>query len=105
MKKKRKFYGRGNLRAKLIFDDGFAEKPIYSIKAMMNEKRKGFNMIDLIRHNFNLSPEEEKYYEEMIKDEVRECFNAYNDKDKTLKLNRDDQGNLISPFASKIKLR
>lgn len=43
------------MTAKLIFEEGFAENPLYVIKGSINEKEKGLDMINLIKMNFDIS--------------------------------------------------
>ncbi len=102
-----KFYGRSKLRAKLTFDDGYAERPIYSIKAMTSEIQKGFDMIELIKNNFNI---DNKNIEEATlknKDEILADIEDMKDmKDQMMNdpFTRDEKGNIVSPFRSKRKL-
>ena len=103
--KQRKEYRGNKLKAKLSFNDGFAETPIYSIKASTNEKEKGLFMINLICQNFNLSIRNYIEYIERDTKAMVEEINGLNNTDSTNKpLHRDEWGNLASPFTSKRKL-
>ena len=88
--KKDKFQRINLLRAKLSFDDGFAEHPIYVIKATTNEKKKGLYMLELIENNFNIT----------IEDKRNEFIKKVREQDK-IKWTRDEKGNIISPFNIK----
>ncbi len=106
MGKKIQIIGRSRLRAKLSLDDGFAERPIYSIKAFTNEKDKGINMINLIEDNFGITLEDKleagrKEFQEMNK-EMDEMEKKVDNIDKS-KFSKDEKGNFISPFSSKAK--
>lgn len=100
-----KSYRSSKLKASLNFNDGYAERPIYSIKAITSEKPKGLDMIDLIMDNFNIVSGEVEEHRKAVKAEILKEMNGLR---KTIvppitKLNRDEKGNLISPFASKVK--
>ncbi len=101
-----KSYRSSRLRAHLSFNDGYAERPIYSIKAITSEKNKGFDMIDLIMDNFNIVSREIEEHREVVKAQILEEMNhlSKNVISPPIKLNRDERGNLISPFANKKKL-
>ena len=106
MVKKIQVRGRSRLRAKLSLDDGFAERPIYSIKAFTNEKDKGINMINLIEDNFGITLEDKleagrKEFEEMNRD-MDEMEKKVEDIDKS-RFSKDEKGNFISPFSKKAK--
>ncbi len=92
------------MRAKLTFDDGYAERPIYSIKAMTTERQKGFDMIELIKNNFNIDNKNIEQAtlknEDEIMSEVEDMKKQMNDTIFT----RDEKGNIVSPFRSKKKL-
>lgn len=104
--KLKKLYRSNNLHARLSFNDGYAETPIYSIKAVTSEKNKGFDMIDLIMDNFNIICKEIKLHREAVKSQLLEELNHLDKKiiSPPIILNRDEKGNLVSPFASKKKL-
>lgn len=92
------------LRAKLSFDDGFAERPLYTIKAFTNEKSKGINMLSLIEDNFSITLEdrlehEKKEWEDLSKD-INE-FSREVDKRKKVEWTKDEKGRIISPFSKK----
>lgn len=98
-----KFNGSSDLRVKLSFDEGFAERPIYVIKGRTTEKQKGINMIDLIKQNFNISElDVKKQLEEYNKDAMipTEYHGAY--MTKKIKWTTDSEGNKISPFSANI---
>jgi len=101
-----KSYRSSKLRARLSFNDGYAERPIYSIKAVTTEKNKGMDMAILIQDNFNFTSKEYERYREFIKAEILEEMNhvSNNISPEPVKLNRDEKGNLVSPFASNKKL-
>jgi len=91
-KKKGKFRSFPFLRAKLTFDDGYAENPIYLIKAITTEKDKGLDMVDLIRNNFNLTLEE-----------IRKNFLKKLEEERKKIWTRDERGNITSPFRKELK--
>lgn len=98
-----KDYKRNKLRARLSFDEGYAERPIYSIKSTTTEKHKGLAMIKLIFDNFNLTIDNYlKYIEEETESLIEEVNGM--SKEERPRLHRDEWGNLSSPFASKKKL-
>ncbi len=110
MKKKKKKFIRPRLRAKLSFDEGFAEMPLYSIKAFTSEKEKGIDMIELIKTNFNINGGDmdlafkkkmEEWQEEAMKP-TELSIEARRTQVK-IKWTRDENGNLISPFSNKAK--
>lgn len=98
-----KTYRSSKLRARLSFNDGYVESPIYSIKAMTTEKDKGLDMINLIMDNFNIVCKEISEYRERVDSDMLEEMRQLRIQSisKPLKLNRDDKGNLASPFATK----
>ena len=103
MKSGRKKGRKVLMRAKLVFDEGFAEKPVYRIKAFVSEKRKGLDMMDLIQKNFSITDSEwRNRYRENMKDVLADpdFFN----KDRKVVWSRDEKGNIASPFRSNRKL-
>ena len=90
-KKTSKFRGFSVFKVKLSFHDGYAEYPIYSIKALTTEKDKGMNMLELIEQQFGITKEDRKV---AFIVRVREEENIWT---------RDEKGNIISPFSKKIK--
>ncbi len=103
----KKEYRRNKLRARLSFDEGLVERPIYSIKAETTEKRKGLAMVQLIFNNFNLTLDN---YIQYIEEEQRKLIEEINGMERkpfsppTIpKLHRDEKGNLASPFRTKKK--
>lgn len=104
--KSNKEYRSSKLRASLNFNDGYAERPIYSIKAITSEKEKGLDMIDLIMDNFNIISNEIEKHRKIIQAQILQEMNHLNNEiiSPPLKLKRDENGNLVSPFASKKKL-
>jgi phage repressor protein C with HTH and peptisase S24 domain len=108
-KRRKKTNHSFKLRARLSFDEGFAEKPVYTVKAFTTEKDKGIRMIELIRDNFNINKFEmnklfrqrmEKLNEDAMTPTTYKAFS----KTKPIKWTRDERGNLASPFRSKKKL-
>lgn len=102
-------FTNGRLRVKLIFDDGFAERPIYSIKAFTNEKNKGIFMVELIGANFNLSSKDlaeslERKLAEWDEDSMEPTKFSKGWEKEQVKFTRDEKGNIVSPFRSKKKL-
>lgn len=99
-----KEYRSNKLHARLSFDEGYAERPIYSIKASTGEKVKAFDMIDLILTNFNITINECKIYlkkkQELFVEEMKELAKL----SPTINWSRDEMGNIQSPFRSKKKL-
>lgn len=108
-KKKRKmqYRSKSRLRAKLSFDEGYAERPLYSIKALTNEKDKGISMIELILDNFSITLGEVKEAQhQKFSQTVTEFSEVKKLKDGTeskIKWTRDERGNIVSPFDRKIK--
>lgn len=104
--KSNKTYRSSRLNARLSFNDGYAESPIYSIKAVTSEKGKGFDMIDLIMDNFNIISNEIIEHRRIVKAQILEEMNHLSNKIMfpPIKLNRDNKGNLVSPFATNKKL-
>jgi len=108
--KKKKNLVKLRLRAKLSFDEGYAENPIYSIKAFTNEKNRGIDMIELIKNNFHINKEDinlafKKKMEEWQEDFQKPTIYS-KEVEKTLKKiewTRDEKGNIISPFSIKKK--
>lgn len=80
--------------AKLIFYDwGWRENIIYRLTAGCNERAKGLMMINAIKNYFGISDVDEKENEKvMIKREVRR-----------IEWKRDERGQIVSPFAKKLK--
>jgi hypothetical protein len=96
------------LRAKLSFDDGFAESPIYSIKGMTTEKNKGINMLELIEDHFKISKEDRKKafvakMSEINALAIQPTEQPKGFKHKKIEWTRDEKGEIISPFKSKNK--
>ncbi len=94
------------LRARLSFNDGFAERPLYSIKANTNEKNKGINMVELIKDNFNITQSDIKEFQQIQFNELSSDFEELEKKmvdRKKIKWERDERGNIISPFGNKAK--
>ncbi len=98
-----KEYRSHKLNVRLSFNEGYAELPIYSIKASTSEKEKGFDMIHLICDNFNINIRQyDSYLEEKNKKLMKEV-NGFENKPFTEKVHwtKDEQGNIISPFKTK----
>lgn len=96
-----KEYRNAKLQARLSFNEGYAEHPIYSIKAFTSEKEKGFNMAKLILDNFgfsiiDLEDHLDKKDKEMVKD-MKDLANGK--KDPKDGWTRDERGNLVSPWS------
>ncbi len=105
-KSKNSRYIRSKLKARLSFDDGYVEKPIYSIKAFTNEKGKGINMIGLIRDNFNITREDIKEHQQIEFNELTNDFEMLEKqvKDrKKVEFTRDERGQIMSPFGNKAR--
>ena len=107
-KKKKNNSVKSTLRARLSFDQGYAENPIYSIKANTNEKNRGIDMIDLIKNNFRINREDldiatKKKFEEWQKDS--ETPTEYSKEalkhQKKIVWTRDEKGNPVSPWELK----
>ena len=90
---KKKFENRKNyITAKLTFFDwGWADNVIYRIKANVNEKDKGLDMINKIKEFFGIKNIDINEYEVKIT----------NDEIDRIKWTRDERGNIISPFRSR----
>jgi len=101
-----------NLRAKLTFDDGYAENPIDKIIANVGEKNKGIMMLERIENRFNISDKDrreaiERTLAEMdsrekvaftptiIPEEIKKR------QKEPPKWTRDERGNIVSPFKSR----
>lgn len=107
-KKKNSFNFLRELRAKLSFDDGFAERPIYSIKGKTNEKEKGINMLELIESQFGISKEDRQKAFRAQMEELNDLAMQPTEypkpfKPDKIKFTRDEKGNLASPFRTKKK--
>ena len=100
--KHKREYRSPRLKARLSFNEGYLEKPVYSIKADTTEKKKGLDMIKLIQDNFNIYIEEIEWHRKCVRDEIIEEMKTL--KKDVPKLHRDGQGRLASPFASKKKI-
>ncbi len=99
-----KYMPRSRLRAKLSFDEGFAENPIYSIKATTGEKEKGINMLELIENNFNISAYDrieatKKKLKELDADAMTPTEVGPGIEQEKIKFSRDSEGNFCSPFS------
>ena len=97
--------GIKRLRWKLSADEGFAERPIYTIKAFNTEKDKGIDMVELLENNFSIS---EKDKQEKKQREIQETKNEIDKRkdfikaiQEPVKWTRDEEGNIISPFSNK----
>lgn len=93
---------KADLTAKLTFFDwGWADNVIFSLKAMITEKHKGFLMIEKIKMFFNINNKDIINNEEQhIKREINDIKEMQKEKSK-IKWTRDEQGNIISPFRTK----
>ncbi len=94
------------LKARLSFNDGYAERPLYSIKANTNEKEKGINMVELIKDNFNITQSDIKEFQKIQFNELSSDFEELEKKmvdRKPIKWERDERGNIISPFGNKAR--
>ncbi len=98
MKKKHKKnnYPHKIMRARLSFDEGFRERPIYSIKGNITEKDKGLDMLDLIRTQFNISDRDQR---EFFREKLRELDMDAMTPTEPQKIKRDEEGRIVSPFA------
>ncbi len=104
----------GSTRAKLTFDDGFAEKPTHRIIGFTTEKDKGISMLELIQNKFNISEYE---FKEAFKKKLSEWQKEFQEpteykktypkkfslKDEKPQFTRDERGQIISPFGEKAK--
>lgn len=106
-RKKLNYQPKSKLRCRLSFDEGYAERPLYSIKAFTNEKDKGINMVDLIQNNFDINSMDIKEFHEaninILANDFQDLKNIPRTLREPLKLTRDEQGNLMSPFGNKAK--
>jgi len=101
--KNKKIFNRNNssiMRAKLSFDEGFAERPIYTIKGFVTEKEKGVNMIELIRDNFGICDEDmRKVIRERLEEYNKNFFTPIEKMRKSVakpvEWKRDERGNII----------
>jgi len=109
-RKKEHNFRREGLRAKLVIDDWFAEKPLYRIKATTKEKDKGIRMLELIENNFNISTKDrldfiKKRLEELNKESMKPTKLPKFMRKNQIKFTRDPKtGQIISPFKSKKKI-
>lgn len=96
---------KNRLRIKLSADDGFAERPLYSMKAFNTEKSKGIDMAEFIFNNFNISQKdmEEKRQKEIeeTRTEIDKRRDFIKQIEKPIKWTRDEKGNIKSPFSKK----
>lgn len=94
---------RRTLRAKLSFDEGFAENPIYTIKAFTNEKDKGIYMLKLIEDNFLISFADRILHDKIEMKSIENETNKFKESDdgKSVTWTRNEKGNIISPFSKK----
>ena len=106
-KSKKEFkYKNARLRARLSFDDGYTEKPLYSIKAFTNEKGRGISMIELIQDNFNINSLDIKEFQQEKFNQLTEDFEVLEKNIKArepIKWTRDERGEIMSPFGNKAK--
>ncbi len=109
-RRKRQNFRREGLRAKLSFDDWFAEDPLYVIKATTNEKKKGLKMLELIENNFNISKKDREDFitnrlRELNEDAMTPTKLPKSMGDRQVKFIRDlETGQIVSPFKSKRKV-
>lgn len=83
-------------------------KTLYGIKAEVKEKGKAFLMLDKIQTDFNISDWDiQKWRLELLKKEHNDFKDMQKQADLMKKkgFTRDTKGNIISPFASKEKLK
>jgi len=99
--KKSKNIVKQRLRAKLSFDEGYAENPIYSLKAFTNEKDRGIDMIELIKNQFQINNEDIDLAFRNKMEEWEEDFQKPTN--RLIEWTRDEKGNIISPFSVKNK--
>jgi len=99
MRGNKKIIKKPNLTAKLTFFDwGWADNVVFSLKAKVTERYKGFLMIDRIKDFFGISNKEiVKNEKENLKKEVEEI----KDMRSKIKWTRDEHGNIVSPFRTK----
>ncbi len=100
-KRSKQRQGRPGDIAKLDFHDwggGFLNR----IKAKNTEKKRGMYMISLLMEFFNINIEDYKIIaaEELI----AEAYEQRGLIAPPIKIKRDEDGNIVSPFASKTKL-
>lgn len=88
------------LKARLSFDEGYTERPIYSIKASTTEKEKGIDMIELILTNFNITIREVGEYIKKKRISLVNEMKALAKTSPTINWTRDEHGNIASPFRS-----
>lgn len=103
---KKKYFGSSEIRARLSFDEGFRERPLYAIKAKVTEKDKGIDMIELIKQHFNISQKDEKEAFEKKMEFFRADFPRPTKipkeiKQQRIKWTRDNKGRVVSPFRAK----
>lgn len=109
MKGIKNYVPKGVLRAKLSFDEGFAEEPIYTIKGYTSEKIKGIDMMELIQDNFNISDKDRKKafrekLKELNEDAMKPTKLTPELTKHQIKWTRDKKGNIVipqSPYAKK----
>ncbi len=97
---------RQNIVFKLSANDGYAERPFYSSRAVCpGEKSKAIDMIFMLRDNFEISrkDEEEKRLKEIeeTKKQIHERKDFIKAIQEPIKWTRDEEGNIISPFSKK----
>jgi len=89
--------------ARLDFHD-FCGRLIDRTRCNITEKEKGMFMIDKIGDRFNINDFDlQQFREEMIRREIKdfEEMEEQAKKREPVKWNRDEKGNIISPFKSR----
>lgn len=99
----------GSMRARLSFDEGFRENPIYNIKANITEKDKGLKMLELVEQNFNISKKDrEEFFQNKLKEFTADAMlptkMPKEISKNQIKFTRDEKGNIVSPFRSNRKI-
>lgn len=96
-------YRSARLKARLSFDEGYAEKPVYSIKGWVSEKQKGLDMMELIENNFNITlmdrEEDMKNKQKEFLEEMKDLSTGEKEVSPRDKWTRDEKGNLVSPWS------
>lgn len=93
------YYNKG-MRVKLVIDEGFAERPIYKIKAFSTEKDKGIMMLEIIEDTFKISnKDKDDYFKKKLSELNADAMTpTIVNGIEQVKWTRDAKGNIISPF-------
>ncbi len=106
-KRRHKVNNMGEIIASLNFSEYTPfPKHLYGIKALIQDKDKGINMIQTIMERFYISDFDIEDWRRQMKEKEKENFKEMEEDAKKWNGNkidwtRDEKGNIISPFKSK----